>query len=48
MSGSDEGDHGWGVKYVRMSLRYVLDQSKNTSIVDIEIDIIKYPVAYNN
>jgi hypothetical protein len=42
MSGSDEGDHSCGGKYGCISLRYVFISHLFSSIVDIQIDNIKY------
>jgi hypothetical protein len=42
MSGSNEGDHSCGGKYAWISLRYVSKTHVYSSIVDIQIDNIKY------
>ncbi len=42
MSGSNEGDHSWSGKCAGISLRYASGSPTFSSIVDIQIDNIKY------
>jgi hypothetical protein len=48
MSGSNECNHDHCGKYADISLKYVSAESYYSSIVDNQIDNIKYHEVYNN